>query len=672
MSTFRAPALPAPTAWGVAIGAALLFVLGAAPGLTWLDAGELGASAWELGIPHPTGFPLFALAHKAVMLALPVGEIAFRGNLASGSLAAAALGLFFAAGRRAQLSAVPLAVGLFVAATAPALALHAVTIEVYTGAAALLGGAMFLLARPPGQTLDPRRLAALAFLGGLCLGQHAELRLLGVGLAVAGVAGVFPLTGPSKPRLAVVCTLAFLTGALVVAYLPIRAMHDPWRDWGHPATPGALWDHLTAGRIRRAYGAEMGHVRLESLSLFAAEVLGPVAVAAALALPGLARLSRRPGLRVVPVLAVFDLLYCVVVNPMGLSDLQNGLPLMLLLALGLAETLTWLGRRSQPMWAGAGLVAVLWGRVPFLRGFDRGLPALISAALDATPPEGAVFTLSDDLAAGAAFAQVVEGARPDVAVLVRQHLWDPSSVGPVMRRLPGAFGGWRPGAPLSGLPALKAVDRRAALRWESWGGGDEPGRPEGLRPGVPLFTLDVRTSADAALAQARAFAAHAQAEGWFEEVQARRALSRWFFAAADAAPSDLALALCDEALRIEPAARGAGASHAAAALARSGHFIEAAKLAGEAVDASPGDVHARADLARYSLNAGQGAAARGLLDVLIEEAPSNAEFWALRGLAKGQSGDLEGAARDFDQAIVLDPSQPDALSGLGQLGRRHP
>ncbi|MBV1862778.1 MAG: hypothetical protein KUG77_30430 [Nannocystaceae bacterium] len=55
-----------------------------------------------------------------------------------------------------------------------------------------------------------------------------------------------------------------------------------------------------------------------------------------------------------------------------------------------------------------------WGPAAWTRG-----------ALDQLPPGALVLSQSDDLAAGLLFAQVVEGARPDVIAVPAQHLYKP-------------------------------------------------------------------------------------------------------------------------------------------------------------------------------------------------------------------------------------------------------
>jgi hypothetical protein len=52
------------------------------PGLMSDDSGEMAASAWNLGLPHPPGYPLFNLLGH-IFLWLPIGSPAFRLNLFS-------------------------------------------------------------------------------------------------------------------------------------------------------------------------------------------------------------------------------------------------------------------------------------------------------------------------------------------------------------------------------------------------------------------------------------------------------------------------------------------------------------------------------------------------------------------------------------------------------------
>ncbi|XP_054017664.1 transmembrane protein 260 [Dryobates pubescens] len=81
-----------------ALGAAVaaLYTATLPPALPGGDAGELITAAYELGVAHPPGYPLFTLLAKLVMAGLlPVGSPAYRVNLLCGLLGATAASLLF-------------------------------------------------------------------------------------------------------------------------------------------------------------------------------------------------------------------------------------------------------------------------------------------------------------------------------------------------------------------------------------------------------------------------------------------------------------------------------------------------------------------------------------------------------------------------------------------------
>ncbi|XP_077320556.1 protein O-mannosyl-transferase TMEM260 isoform X1 [Lithobates pipiens] len=61
------------------------------------DSGELITAAYELGVAHPPGYPLFTLLAKAAMVLIPIGSIAYRVNFLCGLFGAAAASLLFSA-----------------------------------------------------------------------------------------------------------------------------------------------------------------------------------------------------------------------------------------------------------------------------------------------------------------------------------------------------------------------------------------------------------------------------------------------------------------------------------------------------------------------------------------------------------------------------------------------
>ncbi len=642
---------------------AAAYALGAAPGLTWLDAGELGAAAAELGVAHPPGMPVFVLLHKAVMLAVPVGDVAFRGNVASGLLVAVTANLVLRAAQALGVGAGPAVIAVLWWAAAPLTWLHGTTIEVYTGAAAAVAAVCWGVARLAA-TGDPRWAIAVAFLGGLMAGHHPVLRLVGVAALPA-----LWRTVRRRPRVGAGLLLGGLLGAACLLYLPLRAAQQPWRNWGDPSTLGALWDHWTGARIRLAFADRFGHLSLDPWTT-AAQQLAEAPLLLAFGLPGLVLLARRPGGWLPAAVLALDLLYATTLNPMGLADRQNLLPGLVALTLGAAATLGWaagrLPRAPIRVAAGVGIatLGLLAPGLPVDRRDDRGLPALVRAAGDSLPPEALALVASDNLAAGWAFAQVVEGARPDVAVVVRQHIWDASSIDPVRRRLPAALVGWTPGA---GLSALARLGSAWPLAWE-WSGGLDAGARPALSERFPLpgRALPPTAPFDAAL---EALLARLPGEP-LADPQARRG-----FAGLLDDVGQLRLAQGGDA--VPPFARAAALdpdralrwSNLGFALARAGRRAEAIEATRRALALDPDDATAGRNLARYLLAAGESTDARAAVDDLLARHPRDADGLALRGVLKGNAGDLVGARADFEAALAVNPAQAEAQAGMAHLRR---
>jgi hypothetical protein len=227
------------------------------------DSGDFLAAAYTLGIPHPTGYPLYVLLGRIFSLIMP-GSIAFRITLLS--LLCASLAPVFLFLTLARL--LPRSMGLMGAAVA-SLSLgfslyfwsQAVVAEVYTFHVLFLSMLVYLAVRwmhPEEATLDSngvhaavaksatpangsvadKRSDAYFLLSAYVLGLSFTNHMLSTVSLVFAAALVF--SGPARKRirpplwiLALVCFLIPLT---LYAYLPIRSMRDPELDWGNPET----------------------------------------------------------------------------------------------------------------------------------------------------------------------------------------------------------------------------------------------------------------------------------------------------------------------------------------------------------------------------------------------------------------------------------------------------
>ncbi len=252
---------PARVGWALWGAAFLLYAWGAAPGVEWLDAGELVAAGWSMGIAHPPGEPGYALLARAAAY-LPIGEVAFRVNLLSAAAAAwVVMGVFHLClalvgrgdgGAAADGPAlVGAAVGAMVVGLSPILVEQATRAEVYAPAAALVvWGARFGVRFVRGLS-PPRIRDALiaAFLLSLAVSVQP---LVAASVALPVAVAVAWCARRRLVRLAPWALAMALLGLLALAYLPIRARAPdrPLLVWGEPGT----WEAFRAVVSGAAYG----------------------------------------------------------------------------------------------------------------------------------------------------------------------------------------------------------------------------------------------------------------------------------------------------------------------------------------------------------------------------------------------------------------------------------
>ncbi len=108
--------------------------------------------------------------------------------------------------------------------------------------------------------------------------------------------------------------------------------------------------------------------------------------------------------------------------------------------------------------------------------------------------------------------------------------------------------------------------------------------------------------------------------------------------------------------------------------AHRGHILHRLQRRGEAVEdfqralaLEPSQVVALGGLASIWLAQGQTAAATTLLVRLTECDPDNRRHWLNLGLARHESGSLQGAEEAFRTALELSPGDPDAFCGLASV-----
>jgi hypothetical protein len=242
----------------LAVGIAAFVLARAAllPGVWFWDTAEAQTVGPLLGVMHPTGFPAYVVMGWLASFAFtPFGDPAFRMNLLSAVLVAAAAGLTVAIARRLGAPLAVSAAAGFALATTPIVWSVATHADAHALHLALIALEVFLLvgweARVRGRSergetgpdrATDRRLLAAAAVFGIAVANHSLALLLAPCVAVAVLVvdpGVL-----RRPRF-VLTAIGLSLGVALLLYLQLPLRAGPFRAplvYGHPETlPGFLY-----------------------------------------------------------------------------------------------------------------------------------------------------------------------------------------------------------------------------------------------------------------------------------------------------------------------------------------------------------------------------------------------------------------------------------------------
>jgi len=454
----------------VFVAAFAVYAVTAAPAVGWLDSAELVAAAQALGVSHPPGQPLAALLGRAVAY-LPVGDLAFRVNLASAIAgAAAAAALYRVVARlRGPVVGAAAALGFAFAACAWEQSIRA---EVYALTVALLLHAL-------DEILRDRPLPA-AFAVGLALTVHPDN-----GLAIAVPAAAYVLARRPAVAAAGRMAAAGLLGLCAFLYLPLRA--GTAVDWGDPNRLDRFLWTVSARAFQKSlgqpdpFGGRLGDVA----TALAREV---TLVGAALALVGAyvlvrGRDTRAAGLLLAGVAAAGAVARALVGfdfdNPDALGYLLPAVAALVALAAAAVP------RAIAPV--AFALAAWHLAHPLTLRG-AYAAETYGRAVLEPLPPRALLVTSFNETTF---ILWSLAGERPDVTVLDRNFLTHPYAAEVARRRHPELAGlidaPLRGGAPtpIAALPA-RPIAFELAMNFDA----DDPILPH-LWPRGPIALYDV-------------------------------------------------------------------------------------------------------------------------------------------------------------------------------------
>lgn len=470
IAAFTALAATVPLAWGAVSGPHLF------------DAGELVAAGARLGAGHAPGQPLHAiLAYAATLLPLgPMPWRIALLSVACGGIAAYEAGAIVgdaiarAGGAVRTVARILPAVAAIAVLLAPAVAPQLARPEVYTLALALaLGGARRLIAWACRDRGAASALRVAAGCAGLAVAVHPPhaLALLAIGLVL--LLG-WRRDALGRPRALGWAAIACVVGLAAIVYLPIRAAAGA-PTWGDPTTASGLFDYLSGAAYQRNLGPRGGSTVANVLEVGAYVLVaagGAIAIAIGAALASRPRgdgaaVATRSRLGVITAAAAASSI-AACLQPLERANPDNvayaATSIALLVALGGAALAALAGptpdarreveesddrrgddsdddsrgerrdasgveratpARRVPGWAiGAGAALLALAPLPetdldaALRADLPQLEPLAFALRDVPPPRALVVVRSDFAAAAWMEARAVEGARPDVALLI--------------------------------------------------------------------------------------------------------------------------------------------------------------------------------------------------------------------------------------------------------------
>ena len=195
------------------------------------DSGELVAAVHILGIPHPSGYPLYVLLGKLWTLLVPFGSIALRMSLFSAATAAAAVTGLFLVARQLRISRFAALVGAALLGVTPSFWSQANIQRVYSLNALMMVAAIYLAVRWFQERRD-RVLVAAVFVATLGACNHTYMGVFAIGLALW--ANLVDRQLWTRPRTWLACIAAGLLGLSPYLFQPLRSRANPRLDWGNP------------------------------------------------------------------------------------------------------------------------------------------------------------------------------------------------------------------------------------------------------------------------------------------------------------------------------------------------------------------------------------------------------------------------------------------------------
>ncbi|XP_054056500.1 transmembrane protein 260 isoform X1 [Rissa tridactyla] len=457
-----------------ALGAAVaaLYTATLPPALPGGDAGELITAAYELGVAHPPGYPLFTLLAKLATGLLPLGSPAFRVNLLCGFLGAAAASCLFYTVFRLSGSYAGgiLAAGVF--SFSRLTWQWSIAAEVFSLNNLFVGLLMALTVRFEEASTAKER-SKISKLGAFCCG----LSLCNQHTIVLYIACIVPwvlsrLFGKTELSLGHLLKLGlcFLAGLLPYLYLPASSYLNRARwTWGDQTTFQGFLTHFlreeygTFNLAKSETGSSMREMLVFQLAQMKSELSLPVLALALMACVSTALPIKQQKSPVIWLFAGMLCLYSLffawranldITKPLFLGVverfwLQSSAVVAVLAGLGLAA-LASVGNavleasRAMPWMEWLSALALvtsqIWANYSACDQSNNYVVDKFARNLLSSMPTGAVILLRGDLPGNALrYLHYCEGMRPDITLVDQEMMTYEWYLPKLAKHLPGVY-----------------------------------------------------------------------------------------------------------------------------------------------------------------------------------------------------------------------------------------
>ncbi len=293
------------------------------------DSGELTAAAYSLGIPHPSGYPLFALIGKIFCL-IPFGNIAFRVNLMSVIFSSVTVIIVYSIIYSFTSSVLPSLFGALILAFSQIFWLQTVSAEVYplhNFFVALI--IRLLIYWDCNKNLST--LSLFSFVVGLSFLNHMQTVMMAP--AVFFFLIYSDRKGLLNPKTLLTISILFLFALTAYIYLPIRTNAGAAIHWGDPDTLKNFWNVASGANHRSNYifGQSISYYLLRSKDAFVM-VYNQLGIIILVALWGLIKLKEYRWKIFYVAIIFFDFFYTIFLNIVFIEITAFNLPTLIVLS----------------------------------------------------------------------------------------------------------------------------------------------------------------------------------------------------------------------------------------------------------------------------------------------------------------------------------------------------